>query len=117
MPIAPELRARFYGRDWRRYRARLIEIRGPRCAACGRDTPRYLNAAHTTHDPATSSIKLMCAACHARHDAPRRIATVRRRRAAAAGQMWLMPEIEYAASPAWAIPHGYFEALQGELFA
>jgi hypothetical protein len=116
MPIAPELRARFYGRDWRRYRARLIAIRGARCAACGRDTPRYLNAAHTTHDPVTSSIKLMCAGCHARHDAPRRIATVRRRRAARFGQLWLMPELEYAAAPAWAIPRAYFEALQERLF-
>lgn len=116
MPIAPEIRARFYGPDWRRYRAALIRLRGARCAVCGRETPRYLQAAHVTHDPLTSSIRLMCPADHARHDARRRIATVRRRRAARFGQGWLWAEVEYAAAPAWAIPRAYFEALQGRLF-
>jgi hypothetical protein len=107
----------FYGRDWRRLRARLIELRGAACSKCKRPGARYLNLAHTAHDPRTSSVKLLCAACHARHDAPHRVAIARRRRARAAGQLWLWAEIEHASTPAWRIPAGALGALQWELFA
>ena len=44
----------------------------------------------------------------------------RRNRARRQGQMWLLPELEYAASPVWLIPRGVFEAAdraaQGTLF-
>lgn len=115
--IRPEYR-RFYGRDWRRYRLRLLELRGAWCRDCGHAIARYANLSHETHDPLNSSVRIRCAACHARADARHRAAVVRRKRAAAAGQLWLMPEIEWAAAPAWAIPAGALRAIhaQRELF-
>ncbi|HEV8500411.1 MAG TPA: hypothetical protein VGR63_02455 [Casimicrobiaceae bacterium] len=115
MPIRPEYRA-FYGHAWRRFRARLLEVRGAVCRDCGRAIGRYANLSHETHDPLTSGIRIRCAGCHARADSAHRIAVIRRRRAGEAGQLWLWPEVEYAATPAWAIPRAYFEALQARLF-
>ena len=79
----------FYGRAWRRYRARLLEVRGAWCRDCGRAVSSYINLSHETHDPLTSSIRIRCAGCHARADAGHRAAVVRRRRAEACGQLWL----------------------------
>jgi hypothetical protein len=109
MPIRAEYRA-FYGRDWRAYRAAIIALRGARCTACRREVERYLQLTHTTHDPITSSTRLLCAACHARHDAPHRLAIWRRNRARRAGQLWLLPELEWAPFPAWQIPRAVFAA-------
>jgi hypothetical protein len=107
---------KFYGRAWRRFRARLLEVRGAVCRDCGRAITRYVNLSHESHDPVGSSIRIRCAACHARADAPHRLAVVRRRRAAHAGQLWLWIEVEYAATPAWALPAAVMAGLQGELF-
>lgn len=116
--IRPAYRA-FYGRAWRKYRARLLEVRGEVCADCGIEPAAYINLSHTTHDPQNSSIKILCCSCHTRRDARHRLAVTRRRRAEACGQFWLMPELEYAATPAWAIPATALAAIyaQGELFA
>lgn len=108
MPIRSEYR-HMYGSDWKRYRTRMIEIHGTRCSVCGRDCPRYLNFAHATHNPLTSSIVRLCAADHARHDAPHRRAVMRARRARQAGQLWLIPE----AAHGWKAGPG----AQQELFA
>lgn len=120
MPIRKELLI-FYGREWRAYRRALIARRGSTCTACQRAVERYLNLAHETHDPATSSVALMCPACHARHDAKHRLAVWRRNRAKRDGQAWLLPELEYAPFPAWQIPRAVFAAAdaarQRELFA
>lgn len=106
MPIRAEWRSTYYGRDWRRYRARLLEIRGAWCRDCGRQIARYANLSHDTHNPETSGVTIRCAACHARHDAPHCRAVRRRNAAERAGQMWLWPPVEAPAI-----------AVQGELFA
>lgn len=116
MPIRPDLR-RFYGATWRRYRARLIEVHGARCQACGRDCPRYLNLAHRFHAPRlTSVIDRLCPSCHATQDSRHSYAVRRRTRAAALGQMWLSGELEYAAVPLAEVPTSVILAWQGELF-
>jgi hypothetical protein len=112
--IRPEYRA-FYGRAWRKYRERLLEVRGAWCRDCGRAIAKYANLSHDTHDPLTSDVTIRCAADHARHDAGHRLAVYRRSRAAQAGQLWLWAEVEFAATPAWAIPRAAL--AQGELFA
>jgi RNase P subunit RPR2 len=104
MPIRAEYR-RFYGRDWRRYRVRLIEVRGAWCRDCRQPIAKYANLSHDTHDPETSGVTIRCAACHAHHDAPHSAAVRRRRASAACGQLWLWPPIE--------LPR---VAVQGELF-
>ena len=118
MPIRAEWRKTFYGPAWRRYRDALIAVRGAVCRDCGRAIARYVNVSHETHDPRTSSTRIRCAACHARADAPHRIAVIRRRRAEASGQLWLLPEIEFASVPAWEIPPDAIRAIyaQGSLF-
>jgi hypothetical protein len=110
MPIRAEYRG-FYGPEWRAYRELLIALRGNRCKICLANVARYINLAHDTHDPATSSVSLLCPACHARFDAPHRLAVWRRNRAARHGQLWLLPELEFAATPAWAIPRAVFAAI------
>jgi hypothetical protein len=116
--IRPSYRE-FYGRAWQRYRLALIASRGAVCRDCDQAIARYVNVSHETHDPRTSSTRIRCAACHARADAGHRIAVMRRRRALEAGQLWLLPEIEYASVPAWEIPREAFTAIyrQGSLFA
>lgn len=112
MPLRRELR-KFYGRTHRAYRAALIATRGNRCPDCGRATPRYLNLCHLYGNPAESSvIGLKCPACHARHDARHSYAVRRRTRAARAGQMWLLPELEYAPYAASEIPASALRALR-----
>jgi hypothetical protein len=115
VPIRPELR-HFYDSHWRTYRLALIAIHGSRCSACKRAVQRYLNLAHLTHDPRSSSVALMCPACHNRHDSAHRLAIWRRNRARRAGQLWLMPELEYAPYPAWMIPRGVSDSRQEVLF-
>src|SRR3982751_4441836 len=57
----------------------------------------YLNAAHLSHDPRDNvRVAVLCPACHSRHDTPQRIAMTRRTRARRSGQLWLLPEIEFA---------------------
>ena len=113
--IRPSYRP-FYGREWRAYRRAMIARRGSRCTRCGLDCAKYLNFAHTHHDPLNSDVVRVCAACHARMDSAHRVAIARRRRARAAGQLWLSAELEWAAAPAWEIPREVFEAAQGSLF-
>jgi len=93
VPIRPELRP-FYGPQWRLYRARLIELRGKNCRFCHRWVEKWLNLAHETHDPRTSSTIFLCPACHQRHDTAHRIFVMRRNHAREYGQLWLLPEIE-----------------------
>jgi hypothetical protein len=114
MPIRREFR-KYYLREWRDYRAALIAIHGPVCASCRMQVTAYLNLCHITHDPRSSAVRLMCAACHNRHDSARRIAVFRRNRARAAGQLWLLDEIEFAASPSWLIPRRVLAAAQQPL--
>ena len=103
MPIRAEYKA-LYGAAWRRYRLVLIERHGRLCTRCGRVCLKYLNFAHTTHDPKSSSVVAMCAACHNRHDAAFRYAMWRRNRAKRYGQGWLWPEVQWAPYPAWMRP-------------
>jgi hypothetical protein len=116
MAIRPEFR-RLYGAQHRAYRETLIEVFGPRCMKCGRECLAYLNLAHTTHDPrAKELVALWCPSCHGRHDAPHSFAVRRRTRAKKVGQLWLLPEIEFAAVPAWLIPRRVIAELQEKLF-
>lgn len=116
MPIRPENR-QYYGATHRAYRAALIAIHGAKCAACGRETPKYLNLAHLERDPRSSSIvALRCPTCHGRFDALWNLALARRTRAKRVGQLWLLPELEYAPLPAWMIPARVLREAQGRLF-
>ena len=93
---------RFYGADWRRYRAAIIAAHGPFCSVCGRRVEKYLNLAHISHDPRSSEVRLMCPADHARHDARQSYAMRRRNAAKRSGQRWLWPEVADAPYQAWA---------------
>lgn len=104
--IRPEWRKQFYGRAWRRYRARLLEVRGAWCRDCGREIARYAQCSHTTHDPLTSSIRILCPSCHTRADAAHCRAVRRIRRAERTGQLWFWPPVEAPRAP-----------VQEELFA
>jgi hypothetical protein len=76
-----------------------------------------IQAAHVTHDPRNNAlVSLWCASCHATHDAPHRLAMWRRSRAKRVGQMWLLPEIEYAPYASWMIPLRVLKTAQGGLF-
>lgn len=103
MPIRRQLR-KYYGPAWRAYRRVLIERHGSRCSKCGTKVTKWLNLAHTSHDPRTSPVALMCPACHGRHDAPHAFAVRRRNRAKQYGQLWLWAEIEWAPYAAWMLP-------------
>lgn len=107
MPIRPELR-KYYGAAWRAYRLALIEAHGTRCSNCRREVPAYINLAHLDHDQRSPRVALLCPACHNRHDAARRLAVWRRSRAKRHGQLWLLPEIEWAPFPSWRAPAGVF---------
>lgn len=120
MPIRPELR-QFYGAAHRAFRRELIAARGPVCMKCGQVRERYLNLAHVTHDPRVQTqVCLWCPSCHAIHDAPHAFAIRRRTFARRAGQLWLLPEIEFAAVPMWLVPRKLARAViasaQGRLF-
>lgn len=115
MPIRPELRS-YYGAEWRQYRAILLELAGDRCQRCGRPHP-MLNGAHVTHDPRDMElVAVWCPSCHATHDARHAFAVRRRSRARRVGQLWLLPEIEWAPYPSWQIPRRVLTAAQGRLF-
>jgi Recombination endonuclease VII len=103
MPISKDLK-RFYGAEWRAYRAALIAVHGSRCSRCHRLVRKYLNLAHIDHDQRGGRVALLCMACHNRHDARYRLATWRRNRSRREGQLWLLPELEYAPFPAWRVP-------------
>jgi hypothetical protein len=116
MPLRAEIR-KLYGPAHRAYRAQLIAIYGPRCMACGAAVTRYLQLAHTTHDPKDAAhVALWCASCHARSDATRNAAVRRRTRARREGQLWLLPEIEWAPFPSWEWPRRVIRAAQEVLF-
>lgn len=101
MPIRRELR-KFYGPHWRSYRLILIAIAQNRCARCNRQLPSpRLSAAHITHDPRSSEVRVLCFPCHNRHDAGHRLAIRRRNRARRYGQLWLFPEVEEI--PGWIV--------------
>jgi hypothetical protein len=113
MPIRTEHR-HLYGREFRAYRLALIEAAGGQiCKRCGIELAEEINAAHTDHDPRNNkSIVLMCPSCHATHDAPHRIAIMRRKKAAATGQAWLWPELEWAPFASWEIPAWLYDRMQ-----
>jgi hypothetical protein len=116
MPIRPELR-HFYAGDWRRYRLAVIAAHGTKCSRCGRDVPKYLNFCHLSHDPRNVvRIAPMCASCHSRNDAKQRFAMTRRTWARRRGQLWLLPEIEFAPYPDSFWPRRAIADLQLALF-
>ena len=103
MPFRPEIR-HFYGARWRRMRRIALGDRGLMpgnlaCDHCGRPHPR-LNWAHLAGDPRIAGpMGWLCPRCHSRHDTPFRVAATRRTRARRCGQLWLLPELEYANLP------------------
>lgn len=104
MPIRRELR-KYYGASWQAFRLELIAELGSICQQCGIELARGINGAHTGHDPRDrSSVRLMCPGCHAAHDAGHRLAIMRRTRARKAGQLWLLPEMEWAPFASFEIP-------------
>ncbi|HEX4309166.1 MAG TPA: hypothetical protein VHZ25_04010 [Acidobacteriaceae bacterium] len=118
MPLRAEHR-KYYGRHWRTFRLELIrEAGGEICSQCGIELAQGINGAHRDHDPRNqASVALMCPGCHARHDAPHRVAITRRRKADAAGQLWLLPELEWAPFASWEIPGWIYDRMiQSRLF-
>jgi len=116
MAIRREFR-KFYGPAWRAYRLALIEAHGNICSHCGQTIPKYINLCHTSHDPRSSSVSLLCPADHNRHDAGHRLAVWRRNRARRYGQLWLWPEVQWAPYPLWLVPRRAREReRQEELF-
>lgn len=113
MPLRPEHR-KYYRAQWRRYRLELIaQAGGEICSRCGIELAQGINGAHLDHDPQNnSSARLMCPACHASHDAPHRIAISRRRKAREDGQLWLLPELEYAPFASWEIPARVYDLIR-----
>lgn len=111
MPLRRE-HQQYYRRRWRNFRLQLIAAAGGKiCSNCGQEHP-LINGAHQDHDPQNdASVELMCPSCHAAHDAGHRIAIMRRRRAEATGQMWLMPEMEWAPFASWEIPGWVYDRL------
>ena len=112
MPIRPEHR-KYYGHAWRKFRLELIEQAGGEiCSVCLHQI-KGVNGAHTGHDPRdSSSVVLMCPRDHARHDARHRMAIMRRRRATATGQLWLLPELEWAPFAVWEIPGWIYDRIR-----
>lgn len=118
MPLRREHR-QFYGRQWQRFRLQLIEAAGGDiCSKCGIELAQGINGAHLDHDPRNpKSVVLMCPSCHAANDAPHRIAIMRRRKATSTGQLWLLPELEWAPFASWEIPGWIYDRMiQGRLF-
>lgn len=120
MPIRREFR-KFYQAEWRAYRLVLIARADFRCAICGTELPsNRLAAAHITHDPRSSEVRVLCFSCHSRHDAAHSRAVARRTIAKHYGQAWLWPEVAVACFPTWLIPKRVLEMQkprQGELWA
>ena len=113
MAIRPEHR-KYYGAVWRRFRLELIEKAGGEiCSVCYIELAQGIQGAHRDHDPRNNaSVILMCPGCHASHDAPHRIAVMRRRRATATGQLWLLPELEWAPYASWEIPGWIYDRIR-----
>jgi hypothetical protein len=111
MPLRAEHR-HLYGRAWKAFRLQLIELHRPVCSVCGIWMQAGINGAHLDHDPRNNaSVVLMCPRCHARHDSGHRIAIMRRRKAAAADQLWLLPELEWAPFASWEIPGWIYDRM------
>lgn len=111
MSLRPETR-RYYGAEHRARRIHLIrEAGGQICSRCGIELAARINAAHLNHNPAEPADALLCASCHAMNDAAHRLAMWRRSRSRRTGQLWLMPEIEWAPYPAQEIPGPIFDRL------
>jgi hypothetical protein len=136
MPLRAEVRA-LYGAEWRRFREQYAKKHPPVCAECSRlrDEGRLTNAfglpglvthwkmnlCHLTHDPhRRDRLAWLCPRHHALHDNSQRIAMWRRGEAQRAGQLWLLPEVEFAPFALWEIPEdaieAVLEALQEQLF-
>jgi hypothetical protein len=121
--IRKELR-KYYGPAWREYRLKLILLNGldddgsTFCQRCSRRIyGRDIQGAHVTHDPRNNAmVCIWCPACHARNDSPHRLAMMRRSRARRVGQLWLLPESEWACFPAWLIPARVLRDAQGRMF-
>lgn len=113
MPIRAEHR-KYYGRAFKNYRLQLIAAAGGEiCSKCGRTYVNGINGAHQNHDPRDlSSVVLMCPRCHATHDAPHRIAIMRRRKAQTTGQLWLLPELEWSPFASWEIPAWVYDLIR-----
>lgn len=113
MPIRAEHR-QYYRAEWRAFRLELIERAGGEiCSCCGIELAQGINGAHQDHDPRNkASVVLMCPSCHARHDAPHRIAITRRRRADQTGQLWLLPELQWAPFASWEIPARVYDLMR-----
>jgi hypothetical protein len=101
----------YYGAEWRRFRARLIETHGAKCSVCGNEPgvsrkgrQQYINLSHDLHDPRLPGVRLRCPRCHGKYDAKQSHALARRTRAKRAGQMWLSAELEFAPIPLADIP-------------
>lgn len=99
MPLRKEMRKYYGPRHRAARREAILAAGGPFCSLCHASHP-MVNLAHLSHDPRDSGSRtLLCPSCHGIHDTPHRIAVTRRTRARRAGQLWLDPEIEYAAFP------------------
>ncbi len=105
MPIRAEHR-QYYRAPWRAFRLELIRRAGGQiCSHCGIELASGINGAHLDHDPRNAaSVVLLCPSCHAANDARHCLAIARRRRAATVGQLWLLPELEWAPFAEWEIP-------------
>lgn len=112
MPLRPEHRE-YYRAEWRAFRLELIAAAGGGiCSVCGVELAQGINGAHQDHDPKNKqSVCLMCPSCHAHHDAPHRIAIMRRRKAEATGQLWLLPELQWAPFASWEIPGWIYDRM------
>jgi RNase P subunit RPR2 len=112
MPLRKEHR-KYYGRAWHEFRLQLITAAGGQiCNQCKVELAQGINGAHTDHNPRNKySVVLLCPSCHATHDAPHRIAIMRRRKAKITGQAWLLPELEWAPFADWEIPGWVFDRL------
>lgn len=113
MPLRPEHR-KFYSAKWRVLRLKLIEAAGGQiCSRCKKRREKGINGAHLDHNPRNdASVVLMCPSCHARNDAPHRVAIMRRRKAKATGQEWLLPELEWAPFAEWELPGWIYDRLK-----
>jgi hypothetical protein len=75
-----------------------------------------LNWAHMSGDPRLPGrMGWLCPSCHAKHDSPQRILVTRRTRAKRHGQLWLLPEIEWAHLPVQLWPARVIHQLEDEL--
>jgi hypothetical protein len=112
--IRPDLHTRV----WREHRRALIRAHGARCSRCNRAVSgRELHQCHVLQSARTGLVALMCRACHARYDAPRTQALIRRTLARRRGQLWLDPLVEYAPYAARDWPAAALAAAQGRLFS